>query len=219
MNHKHSFVLFALAILNIQFSHSQKESTFSGELTYMVTKIDKSANALLPDEDVSENKVIIYAKDSLLKVVNFNSQNGYQECIKHLVKKKSILLLKIEGKGYAIRINDEQKNDSLYTFQKKCGLKKNIGGLRSKKIIMKHPMLTNELQCMYSKKIPSKYANVFEQLPGIPTIYYIVSDEGLYRYQLESFKSYVPPLSIFMIPIGYEIVSMEEFIEKVDSDK
>ena len=73
--------------------------------------------------------------------------------------------------------------------------------------------------CFYSKKIPSEYANVFEDLPGIPTVYYIVADDGLFRYELESYQDYDPPLSIFMIPEGFEIVTMLEFMDKVNSDK
>jgi len=177
-------------------------------------------NPLSSDDENSENKVIIYAKDSLLKIVNFDSQNGYQECLKHMTREKSILLLEIEDKGFAIRMNDEQSmnNDSLYAFKRKCGIKKRIGGLKSKKTIMNHPMLANELICFYSKTIPSRYLNIFSGLSGIPTLYYIVNDDGLYRYILESYRSYDPPLSMFMIPEDYEIVTMDEFMDKVNSD-
>jgi len=197
----------------------QKTNSFSGELIYKITKVDASMNPLSSDDENSENKVIIYAKDSLLKIVNFDSQNGYQECLKHMTREKSILLLEIEDKGFAIRMNDEQSmnNDSLYAFKRKCGIKK-IGGLKSKKTIMNHPLLANELICFYSKTVPSRYLNIFSGLSGIPTLYYIVNDDGLYRYILESYRSYDPPLSMFMIPEDYEIVTMDEFMDKVNSD-
>ena len=215
-----SLLVFLLLCLIGQNSLAQKNNSFSGELTYKITKVDASMNPLSSEEDNSENKVIIYAKDSLLKIVNFNSQNGYQECLKHMTRKKSILLLEIDDKGYAIRMNDEQSRtkDSLYSFRNKCGVKKRIGGLKSKKTIMNHPMLANELICFYSKTIPSRYANEFSGLSGIPTLYYIVNDDGLYRYVLKSHRSYDPPLSMFLIPEEYEIVTMDEFIEKVNSD-
>lgn len=209
-------------ILNIQIIMGQKEKPFSGELIYKVTRVDSGSNSLFPsNEDEKESKVIIYAKDSLLKIVNFNSKNGYQECLKHLTKNKSILLMKINENGYAIRLNQQQSqsNDSLYSFQKKCGFKKNIGGLRSHKISLTHPEIENELLCLYSKKIPSKYCNTYNKLPGLPTVYYLISEDGLYRYQLESYHSYSPPLTLFMIPEDYEIVSMDEFIEKMNSEE
>ena len=213
-------LIFLLLFLIGENSLSQKNNSFSGELIYKITKVDASMTPLSSEDDNSENKVIIYAKDSLLKIVNFNSQNGYQECLKHMTRKKSILLLEIGDKGYAIRMNDEQSrtNDSLYSFNKKCGIKKRIGGLKSKKTIMNHPMLANELICFYSKTIPSRYANDFSNLSGIPTLYYIVNDDGLYRYVLESHRFYDPPLSMFLIPKEYEIVTMDEFIDKVNSD-
>ena len=212
------FVFFIIAQFNIGLG--QKEKSFSGELIYKVTKVDSGSNALMSDTSNEDNKVIIYAKDSLLKIVNFNSKNGFQECLKHLKKNKSILLIGIEGQGYAIRIDENKslQNDSLYAFRKKCGLKKRVGGLRSKRIMMSHPMLTNDLLCLYSKKIPSKYSNVFNHIPGLPSVYYLASEEGLLRYELESYKMYDPPLSLFMIPEGYEIVTMNEFIDKVNSD-
>lgn len=221
MNDKICCFLFVFAVIvNINKGLSQKDKSFSGELIYMVTQVDASPNELIPSDN-AEKKVIIYAKDSLLKIVNFNSVNGSQECLKHLKKNKTILLIELEGQGYAIRMDEDQnpRKDTLYSFNKKCGLKRNIGGLKSKKMTMNHPMLTNELICFYSKKIPSEYANVFEDLPGIPTVYYIVADDGLFRYELESYQDYDPPLSIFMIPEGFEIVTMLEFMDKVNSDK
>jgi len=213
------FLVFLLLSLFCQNTIGQKTNSFSGELIYKITKVNASMNPLSSDDENSENKVIIYAKDSLLKIVNFDSQNGYQECLKHMTREKSILLLEIEDKGFAIRMNDEQSmnNDSLYAFKRKCGIKK-IGGLKSKKTIMNHPLLANELICFYSKTIPSRYLNIFSGLSGIPTLYYIVNDDGLYRYILESYRSYDPPLSMFMIPEDYEIVTMDEFMDKVNSD-
>ena len=53
----------------------QSEKPFSGELIYKVTKVDSGSNPLQPaNNENEETKVIIYAKDSLLKIVNFNAQ-------------------------------------------------------------------------------------------------------------------------------------------------
>ena len=120
-----------------------------------MTKVDSGSNPLQPtNNENEETKVIIYAKDSLLKIVNFSAQNGFQECLKHLTKNKSILLLNINKKGYAIRMKQDESimNDSLYSFEKKCGFKKNIGGLKSKKIILRHPEIKmSSLACIQKK--------------------------------------------------------------------
>ena len=76
---------------------SQKEDAFSGELTYSITKIsnDKLENDFALGSEKVEEKMIIYAKDSLVKRVHFSSVNGIQESIEHLRLDKKILLLNI----------------------------------------------------------------------------------------------------------------------------
>ena len=206
-------VFLLLIVCGIGCVHSQKTKSFSGELIYHIEKIEANPNELVLSE-VEEEKMIIYAKDSLLKIVNFNSENGIQECLKHLIQDKSILLLEIDGQGYAIRIGPElnAESDSLYTFKKKCGFARKYKGLKSKRILMKHPMLSYDLNCLYSTEISAKYATAFNQMPGLPVQYYLVSDKGLMHYSLESYKRYDPPLSVFMIPEGYQILSMEQFL-------
>ena len=73
---------------------SQKESSFSGELTYSITKIssDKLENDFSLGDVAVEEKMIIYAKDSLVKRVHFSSVNGIQESILHLKLEKKILI-------------------------------------------------------------------------------------------------------------------------------
>jgi len=208
------YIILLLLVYSIGCVHSQKNKSFSGELIYHIEKIEANPNELASNE-VEEEKMIVYAKDSLLKIVNFNSVNGIQECLKHLIHDKSILLLEIDGQGYAVRIESDLNNasDSLYSFKKKCGFSRKYKGLKSKKIRMKHPMLSYDLNCLYSTEIPAKYATVFSQMPGLPVLYYLVSEKGLMQYSLESYKRYEPALSVFMIPEGYQIISMEQFFD------
>ena len=50
----------------------QSEKPFSGELIYKVTKVDSGSNPLQPtNNENEETKVIIYAKDSLPKLSQF----------------------------------------------------------------------------------------------------------------------------------------------------
>ena len=190
------------------------QNSFSGELIYNIIKVDSIQNPLIPSQD-QEQKMIVYSKDSLLKIVNFNSVSGTQEALIHIPLKKTIVLLKLDEKGYAIRMkNNLQKYDeSDYQFEKKCGLSAKIGGLKSKKMIMSHPDLKHDLMCYYSKKIDPKYSHCFEHVPGLPTLFFLALEDGLYRYELESHKEYETPISLFMIPEGYEVISFEEFME------
>jgi hypothetical protein len=47
--------------------------------------------------------------------------------------------------------------------------------------------------------------------PGLPTLFYSFSDNGILRYRLEKIEYNDPPLALFQLPKDYKIVSMEEF--------
>ena len=210
--YKKKFYLLVIFLCFLNITHAQ--NSFSGELVYRIIKVDSIHNPILSSQD-QEQKLIVYAKDSLLKIVNFNSVQGTQESLIHIPLKKTIVLLKFDEQGYAIRMNNDlQKYDeSDYQFEKKCGLSVKIGGLKSKKMIMSHPDLKHDLMCFYSKKIGSKYSHCFEQVLGLPTLFFLVLEDGLYRYELESHKEYDTPIALFMIPEGYKVMSFEEFME------
>ena len=206
---------FCLLVMGLCFSNnSHAQNSFSGELVYTIIKVDSIHNPILPSQN-QDQKLIVYAKDSLLKIVNFNSVTGTQESLIHILLKKTIVLLKFDEQGYAIRMNNnlQKYDESDYKFEKKCGLSLRIGGLKSKKMIMSHPDLKHDLTCYYSKKIDSKYSHCFDHVPGLPTLFFLALEDGLYRYELESKKEYETPISLFMIPEGYQVMSFEEFME------
>jgi len=209
---KKTFCLLVMGLYFLNNLHAQ--NSFSGEMVYRIIKVDSIQNPLIPSQD-QEQKMIVYAKDSLLKIVNFNSITGTQESLIHIPRKKTIVLLKLDEQGYAIRMNNnlQKYDESDYEFEKKCGLSARIGGLKSKKMIMSHPDLKHDLTCYYSKKIDPKYSHCFHHVPGLPTLFFLALEDGLYRYELESHKKYQTPISLFTIPEGYQVMSLEEFME------
>jgi len=62
--------LFLVTFFSYQYGFSQKNDVFSGELTYEIERVDI--------KDTIRSLMIIYAKDSLLKIVNFSSNSGKQ---------------------------------------------------------------------------------------------------------------------------------------------
>lgn len=216
--------LILLQFFLITSSFGQSSLPFSGELIYNITKIDVNTlqSGFGADNPDTEEKLIIYAKDSLIKRVHFNSQSGIQESIEHLIHNKKILLLSIDSMNYAIQLPYEQRNalkqiDSTYQLSKKRFPKMRFAGHKGKPMLLSHPMLTNELLIWFSKKIHPKYNAAYEQLPGLPLKYYIISEKGLYLYELESLKYYDPPLSIFQVPIGFYILSLEDFLKRIEN--
>ena len=219
-------MLIALQFLLIHSLFGQLSKSFSGELIYSIKKIDVNniQSTFGNDNPNTEEKLIIYAKDSLIKRVHFNSENGIQESIEHLSREKKILLLSIDSVNYAVQLptektNGQKKLDSTYQLSKKCFPKVRFAGLKGKPMLLSHPMLSNDLHIWFSKNIPPKYNAVYDQLPGLPLKYYIISEKGLYLYELESFNQYDPPLSIFQIPMKTHILSLEDFIELLENQE
>ena len=191
-------------IFSFQYVFSQKNDVFSGELTYEIERVDK--------KDTNRTFMIIYAKDSLLKVVNFNSNSGKQQLIKHLRLNRSYILLETPKQNFAVRTNEHLVIDSIenYTFKKQMGMRK-IAGIPVKKLLVHHKEISEAVTFYYTKSISAKYANVYKNLPGLPLLFYIPTKDGLFKYTLKELKNNNPPLELFMIPKGYKIVSFEDF--------
>ena len=198
------FVLLVSIFLNLS---AQKQTSFSGELTYKIERVDV--------KDSSKSMQLIFAKDSLLKVVNFSSDKGKQELIKHLRLNKSYLLMETPLQNFAIKTNEHLVKDTAvnYTFKKQRGHKK-IAGMRAKMLSVKLKSVQQELTFLYLKKIPAKYANIYGDFPGLPVLFYVSTPDGLFRYTLQEFKKVNPPLELFMIPKAYKKVTFEEFAEE-----
>lgn len=196
--------LFLAIIFSFQYVFSQKNDVFSGELTYEIERVDK--------KDTNRAFMIIYAKDSLLKVVNFNSNSGKQQLIKHLRLNRSYILLETPKQNFAVRTNEHLVIDSIenYTFKKQMGMRK-IAGIPVKKLLVHHKEISEEVTFYYTKSISAKYANVYKNLPGLPLLFYIPTKDGLFKYTLKELKNNNPPLELFMIPKEFKIVSFEDF--------
>jgi len=196
--------LFLAIIYSFQYVFSQKNDVFSGELTYEIERVDK--------KDTNRTFMIIYAKDSLLKVVNFNSNSGKQQLIKHLRLNRSYILLETPKQNFAVRTNEHLDIDSIenYTFKKQMGMRK-IAGIPVKKLLVHHKEISEAVTFYYTKSISAKYANVYKNLPGLPLLFYIPTKDGLFKYTLKELKNNNPPLELFMIPKEFKIVSFEDF--------
>jgi GLPGLI family protein len=200
---KYLTLLLAI-IFSFQYVFSQKNDVFSGELTYEIERVDK--------KDTNRTFMIIYAKDSLLKVVNFNSISGKQQLIKHLRLNRSYILLETPKQNFAVRTNEHLVIDSIenYTFKKQMGMRK-IAGIPVKKLLVHHKEISEAVTFYYTKSISAKYANVYKNLPGLPLLFYIPTKDGLFKYTLKELKNNNPPLELFMIPKEFKIVSFEDF--------
>jgi hypothetical protein len=202
-----SYIFLILCLFCFQDLVSQKQIPFCGELVYSIERVD--------EKDSVKAEMIIYARDSLIRVVNFNSETGKQELIKHLRLEKSYLLFETPKQRFAIRTNEHIEKDTnrLYVFKKTVAFKK-VSGLKTRKIKVKQREIKHKLSFYIHNKIAAKYANAFTDLPGLPVIYYIPTDHGLYKYTLKSIKKSEPPLQLFSFGKEYKIVTFSEFTEE-----
>ena len=203
-----SFIFICLSGLSILVNGQKPLKPFSGELLF-------TAQRVIPMDSAQES-MLIYAKDSLLKVINFSSEMGKQELIKHLSKEKSYLLLETTKGNFAIRTNYNKYEDTTltYTYKKKLGSKK-ICNKKAKKIIVRFKEIDKDFTFYYYKNIPAIYGSAYTSFPGLVAEYYLPSDYGLVKYTLQEIRPIDPPLNLFMIPEKYKRVSLDEFLEEM----
>jgi hypothetical protein len=205
--------MIKLLLFTVLFSFSlevcwgQDANHFSGTLTYRIERVDV--------KDSVQAKMIIFARDSLIKIVNFSSDFGKQETIKHLIYQKKYVLIELDKEKFAVQIKDSTVDASAktYAFHPTKGHSE-IAGLKGKKLAVKFTLVQDELAVVYTPKISAQYLGAFTDAPGLLLQYFVVNDHGLFKYTLESMDKKIPPLSLFMIPADYQKISLKAFIEK-----
>ena len=177
--------MIKLLLFTVLFSFSlevcwgQDANHFSGTLTYRIERVDV--------KDSVQAKMIIFARDSLIKIVNFSSDFGKQETIKHLIYQKKYVLIELDKEKFAVQIKDSTVDASAktYAFHPTKGHSK-IAGLKGKKIAVKLTLVQDELAVVYTPKISAQYLGAFTDAPGLLLQYFVLNDHGLFKYTLES---------------------------------
>lgn len=189
------------------------QKPFVGKLVYSVEIADTALTKLFPS-----SKMVIFTNDTLLRVETQTATLGDQILIQHLAKQKAYLLVASAKGNFAIQIPDVTPKASKYTFKKGRG-KKTIAGLKSAKLLVTHPDVTNEMEFFYNKKISAKYLPGFETYPGLLTEYYTVTQDGVYRHTLVEINYTQPSKDLFGVPSDYQRISMDDFVDKMTGEK
>ena len=206
--HKMPLLVLLIFVSQVYFWGQKSSPPFHGELLFVGTKI-------FPNDSTKE-EMLIYAKDSLVKVVTFSSNFGKQELLKHLGVQKSYLMLSTTKGNYAVKTDYRSHVDSTYTFQKRFGSKK-ILGKRAKRAVVKFKNLEKSFDFYYYKHIPATYGSAFTNFPGLVVDYYLPSDQGLFHFQLSELRKFDPPLTLFMLPEGYKRISLDDFLKEMQT--
>ena len=142
-------ILLLFTTLSLSYFSQKNQVAFSGELLYNIEKLSPA--------DSLPAKMLLYAKDSLLKVINFSSTIGKQEMIKHLRLNRSYVLVSTTKGDFAIKTDHNAKIDSLqeYTFKKKIG-RKRIAGMKAKRALVKINGIDEKFNFYYTPKINAR---------------------------------------------------------------
>lgn len=203
------FILLSCSIF------AQKNEPFQGAMFYKVTMTDTAVSNLYPEKEMR-----IITNDTMVRIENFTEQLGWQYLIKHLQLSKSYLLLETVKGNYAIQTKNpaDVEKPNKYGFEKKGG-KLKIAGLKCKRLVVTNEQFEQPAYFFYTKKYSSKYLDGFENFPGLLTLYFIPTPDGIYQYQLMKIESFVPAKDVFGIPSDFERVSMEQFIQIMTSSE
>ncbi|MFM2040823.1 MAG: hypothetical protein RLZZ493_1412 [Bacteroidota bacterium] len=191
------------------------QAQLSGVLVYQVDLL--SADTMNPQ---NHWQVVVYTNDTMVRVETQGGPFGKQVYIRHMVLNKAYLLLAMDGQKFAIRTDlaNKSKDTSLnYTVKKLVGSKK-INGIRCKKYKITDVGAPMGYVCYFAKKIPNKYIEVYQDIPGLALDYFLPSQNGLIHYQLVQYEAQVLDKNMFGIPSDYKKVTFEEFMSSLNNN-
>ncbi|MES2799910.1 MAG: hypothetical protein V4638_07825 [Bacteroidota bacterium] len=205
---------FLLALLPIIGFSQKKQEPFIGKLVYSIEIDDTNFRELYPPK-----QMVVYSNDTITRIENMSDQLGKQVLLKHLVLNKSFLLIETPGQNFAIKTDfgDVEKKPSKYSFKKKMG-KRKIADIKASRLLISHPDMKVNREFLYLKNYSPKYINAFEELPGLPVLYYIITEDGVFKYTLKSIELAEPKRDLFGIPSDFKKVTMDEFMEYILSE-
>jgi hypothetical protein len=199
-----------LALLLAAMTYAQKKP-FSGVFTY-------KGSVSMPDTNIVLNSwnVTVYTNDTISRVETETPQFGTQVYIRHMELKKAYLLLEYGGEKYAIQTDlGNTKRDSLgadyHITRSRFGGKK-VAGIKSKRYYIVDGDQKKGYYCWFAKKIPGKYLEVYPEVDGLATDYYLPSPDGLIHYELTGFVEKPLNRDLFGIPSDYKKITFDEFM-------
>ena len=209
MNSTHRFIsylvfsfLFSTSLIGQSFQSFEGKMVYSVEVIHPETKKAKFISLMT-----------IYANDTLVRTETESTNFGTQIVIKHLIHRKQYLLIEANSKKYAIQQPaPKDTNSTKYILRNKCGGKK-IGGIKSKKIEISSKMYPEAQICYYSKKYSPHFLELFPGIKGLPTEYFLMTEDGLIKYTLREITPTKLSPTLFTFTKDYTKISLNDFID------
>lgn len=200
------YLIFSFSFSTILIGQSFK--SFEGKMIYSVEVIHPETK-----KPKFISLMTIYANDTLVRTETESTNFGTQIVIKHLIHRKQYLLIEANSKKYAIQQTaPKDTNTTKYTLQNKCGRKK-IAGLKSKKIQITSKMYPEPQICYYTKEYSPHYLELFPGIKGLPTEYFLTTEDGLLKYTLREITPTKLSPTLFSFTKDYTKISLNDFID------
>lgn len=199
--------LVAIFVLCIMSTACSQKTSFEGLLTY------RTSDHYVGQSRDTVNYIRYYVKGS--KIVTVSGSNfGGQRYIRDTEKQTGTLLLLFNNQKFAL-LQDLTKD----TIQKKFIVEKQkgknvIGGVKSQRFLVSGEYLQEPMVVFSSKKYPH-IVPAYESVPGLPTKYTLIIDDQAEDFELVSIEAKPIPEELFEIPMDYQVMTMEEFLDNV----
>lgn len=187
------------------------QTPFMGRLTYRVSALDSNVRSLVPADTFQ-----VYTNDTIVRLESRTSL-GQQVSIRHLQLNKSYILLYFKGEKLAIKTNIDSvstQQDNQQNIRYLRWKKKKFGSFKAKRAIITREDLGGPKTIYYIPSIRPDLLNVYEGIKGLPAIYYLQHQEGVFKYELIDIDTTVPDHDRFGIPSDFEKITFDEFMDR-----
>jgi hypothetical protein len=202
-----TFIAFLFIYSGI-FGQNTPYKPFSGSLSYKVELVDSTLK-----KEKFQYYMRIYTNDTLVRTETESILFGKQILIKNLNLKKQYLLLTFNEKKYAIQQTIPLDTlPSKYKFELKTKFKK-FANKKSQLAITTLRNYPTKFKTFFTQDLNPIYLDIFKGLNGLPTQYYLPSDNGILRYTLIEIEETKLPASTFLFSRDYTKITFDEFIK------
>ena len=207
---------FVILLMISSGIHSQNMTykPFSGALTYKVELLDSTLK-----KGAFQYYMRVYTNDTIVRTETESMFFGKQILIKHLKLNKQYLLLTLDNKKYAIQQTIPIDTfPSRYSFEIKPKYKK-FAKKKSQLVITQIKNLPYKFNTYFSSELNPIYLDILKGLKGLPTQYYLQSDDGILKYTLIEFEETKLPITTFLFSKDYLKITFEEFVKIASESK
>lgn len=204
-----TFILF-LFITPLLIAQKTTYKPFSGALTYKVELVDSTLK-----KGKFQYYMRVYTNDTIVRTENESELFGKQIVIKHLKLNKQYLLLSYNNKKYAIQQQIViDTTPSKYYFEEKQKFKK-FAKKKSQLAVTSIKNIPFKFNTYFSTELNPIYLDILKGIKGLPTQYFLPSNNGILRYTLIEVQETTLPSTTFLFSKDYIKITFDDFIKKV----